>query len=103
MTPRKKSKSARSGGIMPKEQHRVHPTRFERVIVPEVETLITFQTAPKAVCKLHHETVKDKHLQLDADDGGLVRVYTPRHPRTRNRSNSDWKRQTKRGKGQSTR
>ncbi|HEY6971983.1 MAG TPA: G1 family glutamic endopeptidase [Candidatus Angelobacter sp.] len=60
---------------MPKRQAAVHPRRLEHVIVPEVETLITLQTAPKAVCKLRHDTVKDKHLQLDADDGGIVRLH----------------------------
>src|SRR5215469_981577 len=60
---------------MPKEHHRGHSTRSEHVIVPEVETLLTIQTLPNAVCKLHHETVRDNHLQLDADDAGMVRLH----------------------------
>ena len=60
---------------MPKEPISPKGKRFEHIILPEVETLLSIQTAPNAVCHLRHDEVKDHHLQLDADDRGVVRFH----------------------------
>lgn len=53
------------------------PTRFERTLLPEVETLVTIKATPNAVCHLRHETDEEHQFQLDADEHGIVRF----HPR----------------------
>jgi len=48
---------------------------IQQTLLPEVETLVTIQTAPKAICTLKHETEKSLQLQFDADDNGIVRIH----------------------------
>jgi hypothetical protein len=51
------------------------PARFERTLLPEVETLVTIKTIPNAVCHLRHESDEAHKLQLDADERGIVRFH----------------------------
>jgi len=67
--------SPRGGIAMAPNSSAEKAKRIEHIVVPEVETLISIQTAPNAVCFLRHETEKDRRLQLDADDQGVVRFH----------------------------
>lgn len=58
-------------------------TRSNHTVLPEVETLLSIQTQPKAVCFLYHDEFKDQRMQLDADDNGVVRFHAKAH--------KDWK------------
>ncbi|MDP9175669.1 MAG: G1 family endopeptidase [Planctomycetota bacterium] len=49
--------------------------RSDRAVLAEVETLLSIQTAPGAVCFLSHEQATGRSLQLDADDLGIVRFH----------------------------
>jgi hypothetical protein len=52
---------------------------LRRSVIPEVETLVSIETLPKAVCFLYHERAKQHRLQLDSDDGGIVRFHAKAH------------------------
>lgn len=60
---------------MAKKPSAEQPARVERALLPEVETLVTVQAAPNAVCFLGHEQAAGQRLQLDADEQGLVRFH----------------------------
>ncbi len=62
------------GGHMPEEQD-IKQTRSHHSVLPEVETLLSIRTHPKAVCHLTHDQISDRRLQLDADDSGIVRLH----------------------------
>ena len=66
---------------MPRSPKRSTTTKSLAYAVPEVETLLSFKTAPGAVCTLSHDEVKDHRLQLDADDQGIVRSSRESPPR----------------------
>jgi hypothetical protein len=44
-------------------------------MIPEVETMISIQTSPKAVCFLYHDEATCQRLRLDADDRGIVSFH----------------------------
>jgi hypothetical protein len=48
---------------------------IQQTLPPEAETLVTIETAPKAVCTLKNDAEKRLHLQFDADDNGIVRIH----------------------------
>ncbi len=60
---------------MPRKPAGAQPARIERVILPEVESLVAVRTAPNAVCFLGHEAAKGQRMQLDADAEGVVRFH----------------------------
>ncbi len=65
---------------MPGESSRnLRVTRSHHTVLPEVETLLSIQTYPKAVCFLYHDELKDRRMQLDADDNGVVRFHAKAH------------------------
>ncbi len=64
---------------MPENSKYGKVTRSHHSVLPEVETLISIQTHPKAICSLVHDQIKDQRLQLDADDNGVVRFHVKAH------------------------
>src|SRR5262249_30722481 len=60
---------------MSETSDRSEGARSEHVVLPEVETLVSIPTVPNAVCHLHHASAEGPLLQLDADDGGVVRFH----------------------------
>ena len=64
---------------MPEKLDNIKLTRPHHSVLPEVETLISIETLPKATCFLVNANVKDKRLQLDADDNGMVRFHVKAH------------------------
>src|ERR1700722_3564618 len=57
----------------------IRVTRSHHTVLPEAETLISVQTHPKAVCFLCHDHLRNRRIQLDADDNGIVRFYARAH------------------------
>ena len=64
---------------MPEKSKHSKLTRSQHSVLPEVETLISIQTHPNAVCSLVHDEINDRRLQLDADDQGIVRFHVKAH------------------------
>ena len=60
---------------MAKKSKNTKVTRSVRSVLPEVEAMLSIQTAPKAVCTLCHDEAKGQTLRLDADDQGIVRFH----------------------------
>jgi len=60
---------------MPRKHAAGTPMRFERMLLPEVETMVTIETTPHGACHLGHEDAKDRRMQLDADEHGMVRFH----------------------------
>ena len=68
---------------MPAKSGKTKTTRSHHTAMPEVETMLSVRTHPKAVCHLSHDEFKDHRIQLDADDNGIVRFHAKAH--------KDWK------------
>ena len=64
---------------MPDEPNQIKVTRSRPTLLPEVETLLSIRTHPKATCYLYHDQFKDQRLQLDADDNGVIRFHAKAH------------------------
>ena len=60
---------------MPTESKHNKATRSEHRVLPEMETMVSVQTIPRAVCFLYHDQAKDQRMQLDADEEGIVRFH----------------------------
>jgi hypothetical protein len=60
---------------MPKEPSNTKEIRSYHTVLPEVETLLSVQTVPKAVCSFFHSETEGHALRLDADDFGIVRFH----------------------------
>jgi hypothetical protein len=54
---------------------------IRQAVLAETETEVQVTTTPNAVCRLEHEMEKGLHIQFDADDRGVVRIYV--RPQTR--------------------
>lgn len=64
---------------MPEGSSNIKVTRSHHTVLPEVETLLSIQTHPHAVCFLYHDEFKGRRMQLDADDNGVVRFHAKAH------------------------
>jgi hypothetical protein len=61
---------------MPNESSSRKEIHTHHTVLPEVETLLSVQTAPNAVCSLFHSETEGIRLRLDVDDLGVVRIHT---------------------------